>query len=104
MLSLPWMELACAEPPRPEEIHIFYDGNAWTAHRAKGYTNMQECPTGFGDTAQEALTSLLQLDVLEFSGCVARRHGILDTERNALTCDLDLPGNTECPEYDDGAP
>lgn len=45
---------------RDEEIHVFMDGNAWTAHRAKGYRNMMEDPTGFGDTPEGAVTSLLK--------------------------------------------
>jgi hypothetical protein len=56
--------LVCVDPDAPsrpydEEIHVFLDGNAWTANRAKGYTDMMECPTGFGDTPQDAVTSLL---------------------------------------------
>ena len=43
-----------------EEISVLLDGNAWTAHRVVGWTDMMERPCGFGDTPEEAVTSLLQ--------------------------------------------
>jgi hypothetical protein len=35
------------------------DGNQETAFR-EGFTNLQECPCGFGDTKELALTDLLK--------------------------------------------
>lgn len=37
--------------------NLFMDGNQWCATR-KDFSNLQESPTGFGDTALEALTEL----------------------------------------------
>lgn len=45
--------------PGPLEISVYPDGSAWCAVRTKGFTNIQECPAGFGDTPQDALSVLL---------------------------------------------
>ena len=36
-------------------ISLGMDGNAYCAHKKEGYTNMMEHPTGFGDTAFDAI-------------------------------------------------
>ena len=41
------------------DINVFLDGNAWCATR-DGFTNLQECFVGFGNTPQEAVNELLQ--------------------------------------------
>lgn len=43
----------------PDEIRVFKDGNAWCAVRREGFTNIQECTAGFGDTPHEAVKKLL---------------------------------------------
>ena len=42
-----------------KSIKVELDGNAWCATR-EGFTNMMECPVGFGETPQEAIDQLIK--------------------------------------------
>jgi hypothetical protein len=44
--------------PKPFTVKFFMDGNQWCAV-FDNFTNLQECPAGFGDTIFEALDNLL---------------------------------------------
>jgi len=44
--------------PTPFTVKFFKDGNQWCAVFVN-FTNLQECPAGFGNTCMEALDSLL---------------------------------------------
>jgi hypothetical protein len=50
-----------------EDIIVALDGNAWSAHRVHGFTNIQECICGFGDTPVDAVASLLKKEMYEKS-------------------------------------
>lgn len=39
------------------DVNVFMDGNMWCAVR-DGFTNIQECPAGFGQTPDEAFENL----------------------------------------------
>ena len=39
-------------------INVIKDGNMWCAYKIEGFTNIQECPAGFGETPNEAVENL----------------------------------------------
>lgn len=48
--------LACADHGGPS-LTLQMDGNAWCATLPR-FTNLQECPAGFGATKEEAVAAL----------------------------------------------
>lgn len=56
-----------------DEIRLYMDGNAWCAVRAEGFTDIQECPAGFGSTPTEAVTDLLRAETISKQNAVPKK-------------------------------
>ena len=54
-------QFACGPDPAPDwwntDVRVFLDGSAWCAVH-DGFTNLQECPAGFGDSPAAAVLDL----------------------------------------------
>lgn len=54
------------ETEEMNRVRVYMDGDKWCAVYGPTFTNIQECPAGFGDTETEALAALVKDQVKHF--------------------------------------